>query len=309
MSKKKRILIADPNPEVIESLVPHFEELGSEVITCQDGGRCAQLVRDEKFDAIMIEVKLPFMNGMQVASIVRSNKSNRRTPIYIMSEDLNKDVLKRAEGLRLVETLQKPINASELSRTVVNHVDAINRPLTYDTNIINVFLNAAAEVYEFYFGKQPKRGRPGIKMQASPARGAVTGLISFVGDGFVGSIAISVNVPFIKGIAHNVFQDGQIHLDKDLAADLIGETCNQVLGAVKLKFGDMGVRITIGLPKVIVGRNHTINHKVNNPVLFIPIGEDKVGCDLEFCLDQNSVAPKEVTTQPEQHSSGSVLLF
>ena len=121
-------------------------------------------------------------------------------------------------------------------------------------------------------------------------------------------MALSVNLPYIRGLAKVLFPDENTNLEKEAAAELVGEMCNQVLKTVKTKFSELGHEIDLGLPDVILGKGHIVMHKAKNPVLYIPIGKDNMGCDLEFCLEQRETEEEE-EKKPDSKEPGVINLL
>jgi CheY-like chemotaxis protein len=310
-SQKKRILIVEDDSDIREHLVLAFEKVDFQVDSAGDADTAIVRIKNEPYDCIMMDIQLPGQSGLHLAAMARSSKKNGKTPIYICSGNVDQRSKALAEKLKVFDVIEKPFDCFEVAEQVKAKIEEVSKPLTYDSQVISVFLEAASEIFEFYFKEKPKIGKPGVKPQGKPARGAITGLISFSSPGYVGSLALSVNIAYVKGLANAIFPEMQVTLDKTAAADIVGEMCNQVLGAVKTKFLKIGHNITLGLPEVIMGKNHTILHKVNNPVLFIPIGKDDMGCDVEFCLDvrEIEIVEEEEDSSDVQHEGGTVLLF
>ncbi len=308
MAARFNLLVVEDDAAVQEQLCAALARADIAIRKTQDGGQAAALLRSEKYDLVVLDVRLPSMNGLQVAAIARSGTLNRASPIFIVTGMLDDATVARAKALRVSEVVEKPLDFAVLAQRIHKRLDDGAKPPSYDARIINTFVESASEIYEYYFKAKPDRGRPGIKAAGTPARGAISGLIGFTGDGFVGSMALSVNVPFIKGLAEAVFPGMDVKLDNEIAADMVGEMCNQVLGTVKTKFAKLGRKVALGLPKVVIGKNHVIYHTVKNPVLFIPIGKGNVGCDIEFCLDQRTIKINEAEHE-EHKEGGSVMLF
>lgn len=310
-TNSKKVLIVEDDKDIRDSLVFAFKEIGFTVESAGDADTAIVKIKNNKFSCIMLDIQIPGQSGLNLAAMVKSSKVNGKTPIFIMSGHIDDRARQLAEKLKVFDVIEKPYVATEVAKNVNQKLEDAFRPLTYDSQVISVFLEAATEIFEFYFKERPKIGKPGVKPQGKPARGAITGLIGFTSPGYVGSLALSVNIAYVKGLAEAIFPEMEMTLDKNAAADIVGEMCNQVLGSVKSKFLKMGHQITLGLPEVIMGKNHTILHKVKNPVLFIPIGKDTMGCDVEFCLDKREIEIVEETetTEDVQHEGGTVLLF
>ena len=65
--------------------------------------------------------------------------------------------------------------------------------------------------------------------------------------------------------------------------------------------------MTIGLPEVIMGKNHIIQHKVSNPVICLPMGRDNMVFEMQFVLSQQNVKVEE--TKQADVPPSSVIMF
>lgn len=305
---KFSILLVDSTQDTLTSLSDALQTMDMKVRTSSDGSHAAGLLRTEKFDAIILDTKLPNMNGLQVASIARSSELNRKALLWIISANIDDAARERAQKIGVHEVRSKPVNPGEVAEQIKKRLETIHRPLKYDVKVINAFVKAATDVFEYYFQKKPEMGKPNVRdFKATRPNAYVTGLISLQGSGFVGSMGLSVDAAFVRSLAEKIFQGQEVKLDNELIADITGEMCNQVLGKVKFNFSELGVKITIGLPEVIIGENHMVIHKVKNPVLVLPIRIDKLGCEMEFCLDQTDIQVDE--SKAETAPAESVMLW
>ena len=93
-------------------------------------------------------------------------------------------------------------------------------------------------------------------------------------------------------------------------ADLAGEIANQVCGALKLAVAKLGLKVIIGLPKVVTGVGHGIIHLVKNPVMVVPVMQGRGRCTLEFCMSRTTAEDlKSETEAASDLQSGALVLF
>ena len=118
---------------------------------------------------------------------------------------------------------------------------------------------------------------------------------------------IVANITFMEQFASNLFQGMDVKFDNDFISDITGELCNQILGKVKINMAKLGIKITIGLPEVIMGKDHIIVHKVANPVIAMPMGRDKMVFEMQFVLSQQVVKFEEAKV--EDIPAESVIMF
>ena len=66
MAGRKRVLIVDDEPKIIEMLKEALEAVGYTVDGVPDGNAALQAVRDHIYDAAILDFGLPDMDGLMV---------------------------------------------------------------------------------------------------------------------------------------------------------------------------------------------------------------------------------------------------
>ncbi|HDI51992.1 MAG TPA: response regulator [Bacteroidetes bacterium] len=69
---KRRILFVDDETEILEILADLFADSTVEVETAKTGRQALQKCQEHKIDAILCDLKLPDMSGLEVLKIVRT---------------------------------------------------------------------------------------------------------------------------------------------------------------------------------------------------------------------------------------------
>ena len=68
MESGKRILIADDDPDIIDLLESYFTRAGFRVTAKVNGKDALQAAEAEKFDLVLLDVMMPYIDGYHVAS-------------------------------------------------------------------------------------------------------------------------------------------------------------------------------------------------------------------------------------------------
>src|SRR6202163_5040682 len=104
-----KILLVDDSPENLISLEAALEGLGQEVVLSRSGMEALRHLLDHDFAAILLDVKMPEMDGFQTAELIRSRKRSRNTPILFLTGYKSDEHLFRGYDLGAVDFLFKPI--------------------------------------------------------------------------------------------------------------------------------------------------------------------------------------------------------
>src|SRR5580692_2027218 len=118
-----KILMVDDTPDNLVSLEAALEGLGQELILAQSGKEALRHLLDDDFAAILLDVKMPEMDGFQTAELIRARKRSRHTPILFLTGYKSEEHLFRGYDLGAVDFLFKPIVPEVLRSKVSVFVD------------------------------------------------------------------------------------------------------------------------------------------------------------------------------------------
>src|ERR1700683_3304916 len=116
---REKILLVDDSRDNLISLEAALETLGQELVLAQSGMEALRHLLDADFAAILLDVKMPDMDGFQTAELIRSRKRSRHTPILFLTGYKSDEHLFRGYDLGAVDFLFKPI-VPEILRSKVS---------------------------------------------------------------------------------------------------------------------------------------------------------------------------------------------
>lgn len=121
---KAYILLVDDNPDNLLSLEAILGDLNQTLIRANTGKEALKLVLKYDFAAILMDVHMPDMDGLETARLIRSRDRSQYTPIIFLSA-LYKDEDNIGQGYALgaVDYIFKPIDAAILRSKVQVFVD------------------------------------------------------------------------------------------------------------------------------------------------------------------------------------------
>jgi len=126
---KAKILLVDDTPENLVSLEAALSGLDQELVSVRSGrDALMHLLRDD-FAAILLDVKMPDMDGLETAELIRSRERSRHTPILFLTGYKSDEKLFRGYDLGAVDFLFKPI-VPEILRSKVNVFVQLSRNAT-----------------------------------------------------------------------------------------------------------------------------------------------------------------------------------
>jgi DNA-binding NtrC family response regulator len=116
MSKKLRILVVDDNPEFCQNLADILETEGCEVATAYDGFKALESVKQNGFDLVFIDIKMPVMNGVETFKKMKEIAPG--TPVIMMSAYAVEDLIKEALQEQAFGFLKKPVDFEKLYKLI-----------------------------------------------------------------------------------------------------------------------------------------------------------------------------------------------
>ena len=118
-----KILLVDDSAENLISLEAALEGLGQELVLARSGMEALRHLLEHDFAAILLDVKMPEMDGFQTAELIRARKRSRHTPILFLTGYKSDDHLFRGYDLGAVDFLFKPIVPEILRSKVMVFVE------------------------------------------------------------------------------------------------------------------------------------------------------------------------------------------
>src|SRR5258706_1958934 len=117
--ERAKILLVDDTPENLISLEAALEVLGQDLVLADSGMQALRHMLEDDFAAVLLDVKMPEMDGFQTAELIRARKRSRHTPILFLTGYKSDEQLFRGYDLGAVDFLFKPI-VPEILRSKVS---------------------------------------------------------------------------------------------------------------------------------------------------------------------------------------------
>jgi len=120
--KKQRysLLLVDDDPEILKLLQAKFKDEPFEIFTAAEGASALNIVRTQKLDLIVLDVRLPGLSGLEICRFLKADKKTREIPIIILSA--RRDEIDRVLGLEFGadDYVTKPFSPQELILRIHN---------------------------------------------------------------------------------------------------------------------------------------------------------------------------------------------
>jgi DNA-binding response OmpR family regulator len=112
---RKRILVVDDDPDILSILRDRLHCYGYTVETAGDGCEALAALKLSTYDAMLLDVDIPKLNGLDV--LRQSRETNHQMPVAIMTGLNEKERIVRAAREICQAFLFKPFHRDELKQT------------------------------------------------------------------------------------------------------------------------------------------------------------------------------------------------
>ncbi|MGJ3237424.1 MAG: response regulator [Anaerolineae bacterium] len=135
MVDKPHILIVEDDLDLSDMVSSYFRVQNYDVLTAAWGEEALKLADDNPLDLIMLDIRLPDIDGFELCRRLRNSRRTQDTPIIFLTE--KRDRVDKLQGLELgvVDYITKPFDIQELRLRVRNAINraqmpAVSNPVT-----------------------------------------------------------------------------------------------------------------------------------------------------------------------------------
>ncbi|MDD5432123.1 MAG: response regulator [Candidatus Omnitrophica bacterium] len=109
---KKKILVVDDEPSLVEMLKMRLELNDFNVVTASDGQEGMLKAKSEKPDLILLDILMPNMDGYSFVREIKADESLRNTNVIVLTAKAGMKDLFAIEGIK--HYVEKPFEYSDL---------------------------------------------------------------------------------------------------------------------------------------------------------------------------------------------------
>ncbi|MCK9572499.1 MAG: response regulator [Candidatus Omnitrophica bacterium] len=117
----KKILIVDDEPDLLRVACFRLEKSGYQVITAINGQQALELVNKEFPDLVLLDVRLPLLEGPDVCLRLKKDEKLKDIPVILFTAS-TQDIKEKVKQCGAQGYLFKPFSADELLNKVKEFV-------------------------------------------------------------------------------------------------------------------------------------------------------------------------------------------
>jgi PleD family two-component response regulator len=132
LDKKSRLLIVEDDLDLAEMLNAYFRVQNYEVLTAAWGEEAVKMSNENEVDLIVLDIRLPDIDGYEVCRRIREQRTTKLTPIIFLTEKSERSDKLQGLNLGVVDYITKPFDIQELRLRVRNAINRAKR-----TTVVN----------------------------------------------------------------------------------------------------------------------------------------------------------------------------
>jgi two-component system alkaline phosphatase synthesis response regulator PhoP len=125
---RAKILLVDDEPDVLSTVEYHIKSCEYEIITAGSGEEGLEKAQSEKPDLILLDVKMPIMDGYKMLKRIRNHPDIdiKDTPVIMLTACSELSDITIAADLGIADYVTKPFDFTELRDKITNALENKN---------------------------------------------------------------------------------------------------------------------------------------------------------------------------------------
>src|ERR1035441_274657 len=112
----KKILIIDDEPDIVKVVKFRLVKLGYEVMTAVNGRDGLDSVRLIKPDLVLLDFRMPYLNGDEVCREIKKDESIKHIPVILMTASIQNALEEDVQKMGADDHILKPFEPEEIGR-------------------------------------------------------------------------------------------------------------------------------------------------------------------------------------------------
>jgi DNA-binding response OmpR family regulator len=113
-----RVLVVDDEPSVCDLIQNILSTVGMEVLALTRSAEVATYIRNEKFAIVLVDLRMPAPDGIEITRQIRASSLNQRTPLVMLSDDPKAGAISEGFGAGANFFLYKPVDRARLLKLI-----------------------------------------------------------------------------------------------------------------------------------------------------------------------------------------------
>ena len=122
--KGSYVLAVDDNPANLRLVTTLLKDLKIKVDTADSGMQAVELSKNKVYDAILMDIQMPEMNGLEATRTIRANATNQSTPIIALTAHAMANEREMLLDSGMDDYMTKPVSEQDLVNVLLKWTQA-----------------------------------------------------------------------------------------------------------------------------------------------------------------------------------------
>lgn len=122
MARRFKILVVDDAPKNIQVVANLLGDTDYDISYATNGRRALELVEEDRFDLVLLDVMMPEMSGYEVCRTIKKDSFCDDLPVIFITAKTDEESLIEAFDAGAQDYVTKPFNAAELMARIRTHL-------------------------------------------------------------------------------------------------------------------------------------------------------------------------------------------
>ncbi len=143
--KEGLILVVDDVEINRKLIIENFADTPLKVLTSENGEDALLLAKEHNPDLILMDLKMPVMNGYEATQLLKSDKMLKHIPVIALSASTSRTERELIKKYSFEGYIKKPISRTRLLETVIQFLDyelidecSIQNEMTQELNVVSI---------------------------------------------------------------------------------------------------------------------------------------------------------------------------
>ena len=119
----KKILVVDDELDILKVVTFRVKKLGHEVVTATNGQEALDLAHKERPDLILLDIRLPVMDGYEVCRRIKIDEELKHIPIVFLTASSAAKIADKTKEFKADDYLIKPFDPEELLKKIQKFIN------------------------------------------------------------------------------------------------------------------------------------------------------------------------------------------
>lgn len=117
-TEPKTLLIIEDDTSMQAALIRMLEPEGYILRMARDATELSNLIDDTGIDLILIDIGLPWINGFELAEMLKQHRTLKEIPLVFISGQATEEDVKKAFQIGADDFIKKPFDVQKLRKTI-----------------------------------------------------------------------------------------------------------------------------------------------------------------------------------------------